>query len=144
MSSQSAFFAYPSNQPHNGWAISAALESRNKNRPKVIVTPWPQVPNVGLRLDDKLREQIDSSVCLIPDITISNFNVYYEIGFAIGRGKPILPTIDTTVEHAKRDVVQLGLLDTIGYAEYANSHDLEKRLENLTDKALLSEYAKNI
>jgi len=144
MSNQSAFFAYPSNQPHDGWAISAALESRKKTRPQVTITPWPQVPNVGLRLDDKVREQIDSSICLIADITIANFNVYYEIGFAIGRGKPILPTIDATVEHAKRDVVQLGLLDTIGYAEYANSHELETRLENLTDKALLSEYTKDI
>ncbi len=139
-----ALFAYPSELSEIGWAILAALGARDKKRPPVIITPWPKIPNVGLRLDDTLREKIDGSGCLIADITFPNFNVYYELGYAIGRDKPIFPTLNSTFEHAKKAIIQLGLLDTVGYAEYSNSDELEKKLEDLNDRPLLGEYAKDL
>jgi hypothetical protein len=142
MSGGAAFYAYPSEPAKIGWTISAALELRKKGDQAVAIMPWPKVPNIGLRLDEKVREQITGSVCLIADITVPNFNVYYEIGFAVGRGKPIVPTLDITIEHAKKEVVQLGLFDTVGYLEYSNADELEQRLESLNDRPLLSEYAR--
>ena len=144
MATGTAFYAYPSEPDSIGWTITAALEARDKKRPPVIITPWPKVSNVGLRLDDALRERIATSNCLIADITVPNFNVYYELGYAIGCGKPIIPTLDATNEHAKKEVVQLGLLDTVGYLAYSNSNELEQHLENLNDKTLLSEYAREL
>jgi hypothetical protein len=140
---ETAFYAYPSNPASVGWTISNALKLRDTSESPSIV-PWPKVSNIGLRLDDTLRDQIHASTCLIADITVANFNVYYEIGFAVGRGKPIFPTLDTTDDHAKKAVIQLGLLDTVGYAEYSNSDELKERLRNLNERPLLSEYAKQI
>jgi hypothetical protein len=144
MATGAAFYAYPSDPANIGWTINAALESRDKKRPSIIITPWPKVSNVGLRLDETVREQIAASTCLIADITVPNFNVYYELGYAIGRSKPIVPTLDVTNDHAKKEVVQLGLLDTVGYLGYSNSNELEERIEVLNDKALLSEYAREL
>jgi hypothetical protein len=36
------------------------------------------------------------------------------------------------------------LLDTVGYLEYSNTEDLERRLEDLNDRPLLSEYAREL
>jgi len=139
-----AFFAYPSQPETVGWIVKAAIDVRDKKRPATVIVPWASVPNVGLRLDDAVRAHIASCDCLIADVTFPNFNVYYELGYAIGLGKPIVPTLDITNEHAKREITKLGLLDTIGYLEYSNSDELEQRLETLNEKALLSEYSKEL
>jgi hypothetical protein len=105
MPGDAAFYAYPSEPAKIGWTISAALKLRDKKHHPTAIIPWPKIPNVGLRLDEKVREEITASVCLIADITVPNFNVYYEIGFAVGRGKPIVPSLDVTIENAKQEVV---------------------------------------
>jgi len=140
-----AFYAFPSQPMEIGLTILAALSEREKRlRPGSVILPWPKVPNIGLRLDDQIRQRIDAATHLVADITIPNFNVYYEIGFAIARGKPIIPTLNETLHDAKREVGKLGLFDVIGYLTYSNSAELETKIQEINITPLLSEYAKDL
>ncbi len=144
MSGTAAFFAYPSSPAEIGTTIISAVEKRDRKNPPTIITVWPKISNVGLRLDDQIRDRITSAACLIADITVPNFNVFYEIGFAIGRGRPIVPTLNETLRDAKKELIQLGLFDIIGYLSYSNSDELEHKLTALNDTPLLHEYAKDV
>lgn len=45
----------------------------------------------------------------------------FEIGYAIGLGLPVMPIRDTSYVRDSKVFDELGLLDTLGYIDYANS-----------------------
>ncbi len=57
-------------------------------------------------------------------------NVFYELGYAVAIGKPIIPAVNTAVERSVQHINELGLFDTIGWATYANADDLFKALQD--------------
>ncbi|HUA09149.1 MAG TPA: hypothetical protein VMA98_07710, partial [Candidatus Acidoferrales bacterium] len=68
------------------------------------------------------------------DTTTLNFNLLFEIGFAIGLDLQIIPIKDVTYKQSERDFQQLGLLDTMGYLDFTNSEDLAAKISvRLTD-----------
>ena len=59
------------------------------------------------------------------DVTYPNFNVLYELGFAIGRGKRLWPCKDVTVDPGRIiEGVPLNALVTLAYTRYRNDIDL--------------------
>jgi len=84
---KTAFFAYPAEPKFIGDTI---LESIPNAREKhgLIITPWPKLKIIGLKLDNLIREKITGTDFLLAEVTYPNFNVYYEIGYAIGQHKP--------------------------------------------------------
>jgi hypothetical protein len=79
---KTAFFAYPEKPEFLSASIAEAVSQVDKSR-KIIVTPWKKLGIIGLKLDDLIRDRIEGSDFLIADVTYPNFNVYYEIGYAI-------------------------------------------------------------
>jgi hypothetical protein len=65
---------------------------------------------------------------VVADVTTLNFNLLFEIGFAIGLGIPVLPVRDTSILKDKRVFNELGLIDTLGYFDFKNSGELAKKL----------------
>jgi len=61
---------------------------------------------------------------IIADVTTLNFNLLFEIGFALGLELPIIPIRDTTFTRNKREFERLGMLDTIGYLDFQNSETI--------------------
>ena len=61
----------------------------------------------------------------------SNFNVYYEIGFCIGAGKPVVPTLDFTMKDANANVSLTGLFATTGQLRYQSYRDLSSKIERI-------------
>ncbi len=121
--------------------IDAACTKVSKNILKI--TPWPKLPIYGLKIDDLIRDKITDADILIGDVTVPNFNVYYEIGFAIGSGKPVLITLNSAIENASKDASLTGLFDVIGQIHYRNSNELAPKLESELDlKSLLAMYAR--
>jgi hypothetical protein len=59
---RSAFYANPSKPTYIGETISAALDARSKKRPSASITPWPKLSNIGLRLDDKCRHPLPTTM----------------------------------------------------------------------------------
>ena len=61
---------------------------------------------------------------VVTDVTTLNFNLLFEIGYAIGLGVPVIPVRDTTFLKDKRAFTELGILDTLGYIDFQNSSEL--------------------
>ena len=74
-----------------------------------------------------------SARTVVADVTTLNFNVLFEIGYAMGLGLPIIPVRDTSYIQDKKVFDELGLLDNLGYLDFQNSRELAdkilKRLE---------------
>src|SRR5712691_11837718 len=91
-----AFYAYPTDSPVIAEAINGAVElSKGK---ALELKPWKTMRGIGFRLDDLIRDEIQNADALVADITYANFNVFYEIGYAIAVGKPVIPTVNVAIE----------------------------------------------
>jgi hypothetical protein len=64
------------------------------------------------------------SSTVVADVTTFNFNLLFEIGFAIGLGLPVVPIRDTSYELDRKHFDELGILETLGYLDFANVEDL--------------------
>jgi hypothetical protein len=133
-----AFFAYPDDIPIVHEAVTGAAEKSATSR--LSIKPWKKMRIVGLKLDNLIRDEIRSADLLLADVTYPNFNVYYEMGYAAAVGKPVIPTLNIAVERAAKQVSELGLFDTIGWATYANSDELSEKLEDWQSIAWTTKY----
>lgn len=120
-----AFLAYPSKPAQLGGAISAASEIAEKQRPELAPRLWGQAEIAGAFIIDAILEEIHNSNKFYADITYPNFNVAYELGFAIALQKPVRlfknSSLNSDWSHAQ-DFQRA--ISTIGYEEYANSTNL--------------------
>lgn len=123
MSNLTAFFAYAAHPREIGEAIERAVGLVNE-RGNILVRSWTALDIVGQFISDRVLEGIDNADILIADISVLNFNVTYEIGYAIGRGKRVLLTKNTSVREMTPSISDVGIFDTIGYKTYQNSNDL--------------------
>src|SRR5438045_3782061 len=75
-------------------AAVQAVESDLRREPPFT---WadPGVP--GAFTSSPVLEQIDDADFLVADLTQLTFNISYQIGYAIGRRKPILITRNTSI-----------------------------------------------
>lgn len=55
---------------------------------------------------------------VVADVTTLNFNLMFEIGYAMGLGIPVLPIRDTNYVLDNKVFGQIGLIDTIGYLDF--------------------------
>ncbi|MEG9502827.1 MAG: hypothetical protein MIN69_13380 [Methylorubrum extorquens] len=124
---KTGFFAFP-NQPSSvGASVRAATDVLKQNF-DINVTPWPEMVVQGIQIATLIRERITSADFLAGDITHPNFNVYYEFGYALGQGKPIIPTVNASIDTASRNAKLTGLFDTVGQVLYENSTTLAEQI----------------
>jgi len=69
-------------------------------------------------------ESIQAAKCLVADVTVLNFNVSYEIGYAIGAGKRVVLIRNEAIESDYNERSIVGVFDTLGFKNYQNSDDL--------------------
>jgi len=139
---KTAFFAYPADPRFIGETISESITKIAEAR-DLIVTPWPKLKTIGLKLDDLIRERIAAADFLIADVTYPNFNVYYEIGYAVGSQKPFIVSINYSVERWSENVNLMGLFDTLGQLRYQNSDELAKGLTDPEITTWTNQYIKD-
>ena len=84
MTSSKVFFAYPSNPSVIGQPIENAI---NKSRD---VKSWKALDVYGHFIAEEVVAGINSCNTFVADISVLNFNVTYEIGYAIGKQKRVL------------------------------------------------------
>ena len=70
---------------------------------------------------------------IVADITVLNFNVTYEIGYAIGCGKRALLTRNEQFQADPTTAKKIGIFDTLGYLNYTNSESLKDILTEKID-----------
>lgn len=89
---------------------------------------WKDFAVPGQTVFCEICKNTRSSGFVAADVTTLNFNVLFEIGFALGLGQPVVPIRDTSYMLHKAEFEGLGLLDTIGYIDFRNAPQLAEEI----------------
>lgn len=123
------FYAYPS-KPKSleetlMSSISKVKESPLIRNADVRLRPWSDLANTGRQIVGQITDAIDRADIFACDLTYANFNVAFELGFAIGRFKRVWISLNTGIEGATKEYRRsyAGLIG-VGYSGYQNGQEL--------------------
>lgn len=114
------FIAYPA-LPVD---IGQTIEATKTTSPDLTITTWRRDDLAGQPIISPILEAIGDCDIAVADITFLNFNVIYELGYAIGLGKRALPIVNKAFAGNLKDIQEVGIFDTLIYEQYATSDDL--------------------
>lgn len=117
------FIGYPSQPPLIGATITTATKVANEAS-SLAVTTWKRDDLGGTTVITPIIEEIRGADIVVGDITSLNFNVTYELGYAVGLGKRILPVTNRALLSDSPLIQEIGLFDTLIYQPYASSDEL--------------------
>ena len=127
---RSVFFVYPSNPPLHAETIRSAIKALSTSHPDTLWMSWEDMKITGQILFCEICKQIRQAEYVVANITSLNFNVLFEIGYAIGLGKPVCPIRDCSYTEDKQIFDEIGFFDSIGYADYRNSTELAEKINH--------------
>jgi nucleoside 2-deoxyribosyltransferase len=107
MNQSKIFIAYANTPSVIGQTIEKAITG-NSN-----VTSWKALDIYGHFIAEKVIEGINGCNIFIADISVLNFNVTYEIGYAIGKKKRILLIKNTSLQETEPLIREVGIFDTL-------------------------------
>jgi hypothetical protein len=132
MAKQLMFFAYTAQPQQIGITIEQAIKDANTAMSDRHIKSWKEIDIPGHFIATEVLNEIEQSRILIADISKLNFNVTYEIGYAIGKSKRIALVKNKAIAVSKPTIADVGIFDTIGYFEYENSKELTSFVKGLT------------
>ena len=132
-----AFFAYPSSERDAVRAVHDAKARLALSRRDLVVQLWEENDISGRPLTDPIFENITAADMLFADVTVMNFNVTFEIGYALGLGKRVHLVRDQNIGRQSGLITRIGIFDTLGFESYTEGASLAGILEGAqADKAL--------
>lgn len=139
----STFIAFPSGLPLVREAVAnALLHLRATASNLVSPVSWEELDIPGRYVATEVLTNIDSSDFLVGDISRLNFNVVYEIGYAIGKGQRVLLTKHKSITSDGLAFNDLGLFDTLGWKEYSTGVELADHIRNFDHSRSLAIHEK--
>jgi len=132
MSLKSGFIAYPKRPEPIAVTIREATNLIN-NLPDFEFRTWEESDVAGRHLTAPIFSGMKDSSLLIADITHLNFNVTYEIGYAIGIGKRAFLITNRQYTRDKDTITKIGIFDTLGYEGYTNIDELVSLIKSFED-----------
>ena len=125
MSKENVFIAYASSLDAIGATTEeAAGKLRSFAGATRTFETWRELDIPGRFIADGVLGKIDDAKFVVADITRLNFNVVFEIGYTIGRGKRAFIVMNSALSPPDKEITRLGMFDTLGYYRYANSVEL--------------------
>ena len=118
------FFLYPSSPESSAQPIEAAARRLRQIAGDRRWNTWKNLQIPGQIIFCEVCKAIRFAKLVVADITTLNFNLMFEIGFALGAGVPIMPIRNTSNLRDAKDLEELGLFDTLGYFDYSNAIQL--------------------
>lgn len=128
-----SFFAYPSEPTIVGESIEQAIGNLRDKSGITVVHSWRETSIAGRFIADQVLQKISDHTALIADVTQLNFNVAYEIGFALAKEKRVVLTRHKGITPHRPLVEDVGIFDAIGYLGYENAEELEAHIRGVTD-----------
>lgn len=125
---KNGFYAYPSFPADIGGCVTEAAKSATRMSTSIEIKAWEQLAIVGHFISDEVLGAIESADFFVADITSLNFNVTYEVGFAIGNNKRVLLTKNSSLDVGSVTIEDIGIFDTLGYQNYQNVGELRSFL----------------
>ena len=135
----STFIAYPGGLQLVKEAVTNALLHLRATASN-LVSPmnWEEMDIPGRFVASEVLTNIDSSDFIVADISRLNFNVVYEIGYAIGKGQRVLLTKHRSIASDGLALNDLGLFDTLGWKEYSNGQELTENIQGFDHSRFLA------
>jgi len=110
----------------------------------MLIHPWTENDIRGVPLADPIFAGIDDAPYVIADITRPNFNVYFEVGYGIGRKKKVYLVSNSGITKDADLPREIGIFDTLGYESYQTSDELSAILWKMKiSDPLHTEYARD-
>ena len=131
------FFAYPSLPALIGDAVELAIGNLREKSGITVVQSWRETDIAGRFIVEQILNKIEEAQALAADVSQLNFNVAYEIGFALAKGKRVVLTRHKGLRSQPPLIADVGIFDTLGYMEYQNANELEEHLSSKHDCAHL-------
>lgn len=126
-------FLYPSEPRIIAHTIEGAVLELGRVASDKRWASWKHLGITGQIIFCQICKALRFTECVIADVTTLNFNVLFEIGYALGLGLPVVPIRDTSYISDQKIFDELGLLDTIGYVDFHNSSELIEALLKRSD-----------
>ena len=129
------FYAYPNKPETVSECINEAIDSlkgmRTIRASGVRFRPWQTMNAGGKPLIRTIADEIGRSSVFACDLTYPNFNVTFELGFAIGRLKRIWISLNAAVADAAPNYKRIyyNMLGGLVYSEYTNNLNLAQGFE---------------
>ena len=120
------FFLYPKEPRVISQTMAEAVKYLQNHTSEKTYKSWECLNVGGQIIFCEICKAINSSGVAISDITTLNFNVMFELGYALGLGKAVLPVRDTSYVRDGKLFDELGIFDSLGYEDFRNSIDLVK------------------
>jgi hypothetical protein len=127
------FVSYASSPDLVGHTIEGALEIYAARQGRDRFASWRENDIAGHFIVDPILDNIAASQCLVADISTLNFNVAYEIGYTIGRGKRAVLVKNKAVATDETELRRVGIFDTLGFLTYENADELYRVLASLNE-----------
>jgi len=121
-----SFYAYPSSKAEVVKVIRSAKEEVARSGLQLDIQLWEENEICGRPLTSPIFDGIRDADFLVGDITFLNFNVTFEIGYAIGLGKRVYLTRNSNFRRSGDLIDKIGIFDTLGFQSYADQDDLRK------------------
>lgn len=121
-----AFYAYPGHKTDLLEDIHEAVKVINDSQ-VLSITTWEDLAIGGKFIIDGILEAIDRCDLFICDLTYLNYNVLYELGYALSKEKKVWITLNGSHAKAVSNYKSFSLMTTIGYAGYENSRELVEK-----------------
>ena len=128
-------FLYPSEPEILASTVEQSVRTLNSMSGGKVWRSWKQLDIPGQIIFCEICKALRFAETVVADVTTLNFNLMFEIGYAIGLGLPVIPIRDTSYVRDTRVFDELGLLDTLGYIDYANSVSLAEAVQKRTSDA---------
>lgn len=122
------YFFYSSKPEVIASTIEEGAALLRRREPDFSVKTWRDMPINGQLIFCQICKAQRFTKVAVIDVTTMNFNLMFEIGYALGLGIPVVPIRDTTCTLDSQEFESLGLIDTLGYLDFQNSEELATKL----------------
>ena len=139
-----AFVAFASSPHQLRETVERGIAAANAKGQPIEFRGWPESDIAGRPLTGPILRDIADASFVVADVTVPNFNVTYEIGFAIGTSKRAYLVRNESFQDAGKVISKVGIFDTLGYDQYVNADSLAEILSPTIDRTPLeTEYPLN-
>src|ERR1700722_11869425 len=135
ISGTDVYFFYSSRPEVIASTIEDGARLLSTKDPSLRVKTWQNMSIHGQLIFCQICKAQRFTKVAVVDVTTMNFNLMFELGYALGLGVPVIPIRDTTCTLDSKEFESLGLIDTLGYLDFQNSEELAEKLPVAIKKA---------